>query len=59
MLWRDGGLALTPMRLSSALMRSRAPSFWPINIALKGLGAVRGPNEDEFTTLALAMASHR
>ena len=43
LLWRDGGLALTPIRLSSALMRSRAPSFWPINIALKGLASLRVP----------------
>ena len=58
MLWRDGGLALTPMRLSSTLMQSRAPSFWPINIALKGLGVVASPSEDEFTTFGLGDWRH-
>ena len=58
MLWRDGGLALTPMRLSMALMQSRAPSFWPVNIALKGLGVVASPNEDEFTTFGLGDWRH-
>jgi hypothetical protein len=52
-LWRDGGLALKPMRLSSELMQARSPSFWPINIALKGLGLLARPGEDEFTTFGL------
>lgn len=57
-LWRDGGVALGPLRLSARAMTSRAPALWPINMVLKGLGLVSRPNEDEFTTFGLGHWRH-
>ena len=53
MLWVGGGEILRPTRMSAEEARTRPAVFWPINVALKGLGVQAAPGLDEFTTFGL------
>ena len=55
MLWVGGGEILRPTRMTAAEARTRPPAFWPINVALKGLGVRAAPGADEFTTFGLGL----
>jgi hypothetical protein len=56
-VWRDGQVAMQPVSLDASI--SRPPQFWPINAALRALGVVARPPEDEFTRFGLmAFRSH-
>jgi hypothetical protein len=50
-LWRDGQLAMQPVTLDAKV--ARPPQFWPINAALRALGVVPQPPDDEFTAFGL------
>jgi hypothetical protein len=50
-LWRDGRLILGPITLAAAV--PRPARFWPINAALRGLGVVASPPQDEFIAFGL------
>jgi hypothetical protein len=56
-IWRDGQVAMQPVTLDAKV--TRPPQFWPINAALRALGVMAKPPEDEFTTFGLmAYRSH-
>jgi hypothetical protein len=50
-VWRDGQLAMQPVTLDAKV--ARPPQFWPINAALRALGVVAQPPDDEFTVFGL------
>jgi hypothetical protein len=50
-LWRDGVVAMQPVTLDAGV--SRPPQFWPVNAALRSLGVVACPPDDEFTVFGL------
>jgi hypothetical protein len=53
-LWIGGALAVGPLSLDAGKAKSRPPAFWPINVALRGLGIVATTGRDEFQTFGLA-----
>jgi hypothetical protein len=50
-VWRDGQVAMQPVTLDAKV--ARPPQFWPINAALRALGLLAKPTEDEFTAFGL------
>jgi hypothetical protein len=50
-LWRDGVVAMQPVTLDASV--SRPPQFWPVNAALRSLGVIARPPDDEFTVFGL------
>jgi hypothetical protein len=50
-LWRDGHLILGPVTLAASV--PRPAQFWPVNAALRGLGVVASPPQDEFIAFGL------
>jgi hypothetical protein len=50
-VWRDGQVAMQPVTLDAKI--ARPAQFWPINAALRALGVVTKPPEDEFTAFGL------
>jgi hypothetical protein len=50
-VWRDGQVAMQPVTLDAKV--ARPAQFWPINAALRALGVIARPTEDEFTVFGL------
>jgi hypothetical protein len=56
-VWRDGQVVMQPVSLDASV--GRPAQFWPINAALRALGVMARPTEDEFTVFGLmAYRSH-
>lgn len=53
-VWVDGQISIRPVAMTAREARSRAPSFWPVNAALRALGYKARPGLDEFTSFGLA-----
>ena len=53
-LWLDGHTVLKPTTLAADLAARRAPAFWPINVALKGLGIAPAADGDALAVVGLA-----
>lgn len=53
-VWHDGDASLKPATMAADELHRRAPQFWPVNAALRSIGVVAAPGEDEFTTFGLA-----